>query len=250
MIEYQPKYRTLAPSLYVENDTTQFGCLKAEEMNGDIYNSDFTILYECNSSKEKFVVPSSVKHISDFAFFDCKNLSLLELPCWLESIGINVFGENKLESLFIPDYVRKIGRNLISDENVIFSPTNLYFSYENELLLNKDKTILLEGSKWSTNVIVPSSVKEIAESAFDQCINLLSIEISSSVEIVHSDAFFDCSSLKSITIMNPNANIGLGAFSALPSDAVIHIPTNSTQLETALRMSEYDGIIADMHQND
>lgn len=318
MAEYFPKYYTLAPSIIGINEkqVTLLDNSTLLKIDGDIYNDDLTILYECNSDKERFVVPENVKRIADFAFYHCESLSLLIFPKYLESIGANVFYKNKLKSLFIPNHVREIGRDLISDINgIVFSVSNLYFTYDDNILYNKDKTILIECNKWKTHMVVPLIVKEIGEEAFDECINLVSIDIPNSVlkinnsafgncrslatitlpnsletlsnytfagcerlkeitipcsikkigknafmwcnsltsivipenvEVVYSEAFFNCAKLKSITILNPNIEMGMYAFSELSQDAVIYIPKDSKQLKMNLRLSEYEGTIREL----
>ena len=316
MDEYLPKYCTIGSSLIVENKREEFDESELCWMDGGLYNKDFTVLYKCESRKERFVVPKSVKRINDNAFYDCKDLSILELPNDLEFIGANVFCNNKLDTLFLPDSVRGIGQNLISDvNNIVISETNPYYFYEKGLLLNREKTVILECNKWNTVVVVPSTVKEIGDGSFEQCSNLISVEIPESVEkikefafmecrnlkainlplnlevlsesvfsgcrklkditipcsvksieelafwsccrlrsvviprsveVICSEAFLDCKGLISITILNPNIEVKTYAFNELSQNAVIYIPKNSKQLEKALRLSEYKGLIKEL----
>lgn len=74
-----------------------------------------------------------------------------------------------------------------------------------------------------TEVIIPISVTNIGNSAFDSCINLTNVTIGDNVTSVGSKSFLGCSKLANLTIPNSVTNIGNYAFygcSSLTSAAI------------------------------
>lgn len=86
------------------------------------------------------------------------------------------------------------------------------FIYENDILFNEDKTILIAYRAEDTSYVIPDSVTSIGESAFKGCRSLASITIPNSVTSIGNFAFLYCRSLKSITIPNSVISIGIRAF--------------------------------------
>lgn len=54
-----------------------------------------------------------------------------------------------------------------------------------------------------TKVIIPNSVKEIGEAAFEDCIYLTEIKFGTSVTTIGAEAFKDCSKLESVSSKIP-----------------------------------------------
>ncbi|MBR5535248.1 MAG: leucine-rich repeat protein [Clostridia bacterium] len=94
--------------------------------NGSLYNKDMTKLIRAGfmgkSNKEMvFTVPSTVKEIGDFAFYDTYFTSVT-LNEGLETIGSNVFYGSALDIIRIPSSVTHMGENFAAGRNtaVIF----------------------------------------------------------------------------------------------------------------------------------
>ena len=86
------------------------------------------------------------------------------------------------------------------------------FVYERQVLFNKDKTTLVAYRSKDTNYIIPNSVTNIGDEAFDCCVSLTSINIPDSVTSIGRSAFSRCTSLTSINIPDGVTNIGDRAF--------------------------------------
>ncbi len=74
---------------------------------------------------------------------------------------------------------------------------NLYneskaFIYEDHVLFNKNKTILIAYRAKETNYTIPNSVTTIGEGAFRDCDSLTSINIPNSVTTIEDRAFYGC----------------------------------------------------------
>lgn len=80
------------------------------------------------------------------------------------------------------------------------------------------------------SVIIPDSVTEIGESAFESCTRLQSIIIPNSVTRIGEDAFSDCTRLQSVVIPDSVTSIGAGAFSQCVSLQSIIIPNSVTEI--------------------
>ena len=111
-------------------------------------------------------IPNSVIRIGNYAFYNCTGLTGVEIPSSVTHIGENAFGMCKnLTSIKIQDGVTYIGK--------------LSFSYCDSL----------------TSLEIPNSVTYIDEKAFCGCDNLTSIIIPKSVTSMGKFVFGDCYSL-------------------------------------------------------
>lgn len=66
------------------------------------------------------------------------------------------------------------------------------FIYENNILFNKDKTILIAYRAKDTNYVIPDGVTSIVDCAFCCCYSLRSITIPNSVTSIGESVFSLC----------------------------------------------------------
>ena len=117
------------------------------------------------------------------------------------SIGDFAFSSSdKIDSIVIPDGVRKIGRYSLA------SLTSL------------------------TSVIIPESVQTIGDRAFYNCTKLSSIVIPDGVTSIEEYAFNQCKALESITISNSVTSIGEMAFGNCWKLKNVRIPKSVTNI--------------------
>ena len=156
------------------------------------------------SSLTSVVFGSHVGSIRDFAFFDCTSLKHIYIPASVIHIGEGAFGGcDSLESI------------------VVDAGNKVYDSREGcNAIVNTFYDALEVGCKAST---IPSTVKLIAEGAFDTSRTLTSIEIPPHVTKIGRNAFRE-TGLKAVTIPSSVVYIGEKAFDNCPelSSITVH----------------------------
>lgn len=80
------------------------------------------------------------------------------------------------------------------------------------------------------NVEIPSNVKYIESSIFEECTNLRSVNIQKGITNIPTEMFYGCSNLESITIPSSVTAIGPGAFEDCTNLKNITIPSSVTDI--------------------
>ena len=217
-------------------------------IDGVLFNKDATqlILYPANKNNSKYIIPDSVRTISDEAFYNAANLVEIEIHDNVESIGKDVFdgtGYYNDESNWVGE-VLYIGNHLIDTE---------YLSVDEYIIKDGTKTIA-DNASFGNNVkyiTVPDTVVNVGEDAFNisslvavtvaednksytsvdgvlfnkDMTNLIRYPseksdteyiIPDSVTSIREDSFWNCASLTSITIPKSVTNIGRNAIWGIP----------------------------------
>ena len=177
------------------------------------------------------MIPNSVTSIGDSAFRCCRSLESITIPNSVISIGSKAFyGCESLESIRLPRSVVSIKGNPFGGWNGCLHNESESFIYENNVLFNKDKTILIAYRAKNTNYVIPDSVTSIGDYAFEWCNSLKSITIPKSVTSIGNCAFLGCNCLRCITIPNNVTIIDNCAFSLCSSLESITVPNSVTSI--------------------
>ena len=168
---------------------------------------------------EQITIPKSVSEIGYNTFWECNNLTTVEISdiaAWcnihfspedIESVSNPLCFANKLylncvyiKDLIIPDSVTEIG----------------YMAFFNFSGL--------------TSVTIGSSVSKIGDCAFNNCCELTSVTFGDSVSIIGEGSFAGCRSLTSVIIPDSVTEIGCEAFFGCSNLTSVTIPYSITKI--------------------
>ena len=185
-------------------------------------------LYLNGNLLTELVVPNSVAEIKDYAFNNCANLVSVTIPSCVTSVGDDAFagcanveklnldcavignwfsGVSAIKEVTIGNNVAAIDVDAFAGcsgiERVVINDLAAWCGidfgnaaanplyYANNLYLNGN---LL------TELVVPNSVAEIKDYAFNNCANLVSVTIPSCVTSVGDDAFAGCANVEKLNL--------------------------------------------------
>ena len=161
-------------------------------------------------------LPNTIKSIGESAFHACFNLVNVTIPKSVTSIGGWAFFDCKgIESLELPLSVKEIGKRAFSRIGATYiSNSNPYYTSVDGNLYSKDMKTLIHyaANKLENSFEIPSSVTAVADSAFSECVNLVSVEIPSLVKDIGDFAFFKCEALENVSIPDGVTSIGDSVF--------------------------------------
>ena len=194
--------------------------------DNESYSSLDGVLYDKNKTK-LYYVPPMVK------------MTELVIPDTVTEIDANAFmdslqsdNDETLKTLVIHKDVAVIYLYNCNVESIVVSEDNEVYCSQNGVLFSKDKTKLYRFPERSplTEYVIPDTVTEIAERAFDCCKNLKSVVIPSSVKRIGGMAFSHCLSLESVVIPDSINVIDYGTFMSCRNLKSINIPNSVTRI--------------------
>lgn len=214
-----------------------------------------TVFGECESLAS-ITLPRTVTSIGSYAFDDTA-IRTIDIPNGVTEIGERAFGQcPNLTELVIPDSVVKIGRNVVEGcsklrsihlgkgvENIFWvnsiaganefrtfqdcesltyitvDPDNQYYTAEDNVLFNKDKTEVYRSAPGKTgSYTLPNSVKTMENTFIFEDSQLSSIVIPEGVQGFPRCTFKNCTNLKEIWLPKSLKVVGQNAFVASMED--------------------------------
>ena len=155
-------------------------------------------------------IPANVVTIEDWAFYGCHGITEIHIPASVTTIGKNPFASSGLTTITV-DTANTVYSNPAGSNAIIETATNTLVSA-------------------CQNTIIPSSVKIIGYSAFENSSNMSSIDIPASVDSIGPDAFYNCTGLTDMTVhwtTTPPVPANADAFKNVTTSNVnLHLPFN------------------------
>ena len=151
------------------------------EVNDVVYTKDMRTLICCSAGLKHVEVPEGVEEINDFAFY-CSEIESVKLPDSVKRIGDEAFSNcHHLKEIHLGNGIEKIGNNVFSwDENLTaieLPPSlqevgyNFYKSGVKNVTLNEGLENIKRSAFSGTNIeklYIPGSVKHIGTGAISE----------------------------------------------------------------------------------
>lgn len=150
--------------------------------------------------------------IADHAFENCFFIKSITIPQGVKILGRDSLRSDSLKEIDIPATVNKIFGNPFSPKTFVkISEGSRFFKIENETLYTIDGKTLISCHSTNSSFEIPSTVECIGEKAFLHC-NLENVIIPNSVNEICNEAF-EGNHLSSLCIPSSVTSIGDKAFS-------------------------------------
>lgn len=124
------------------------------------------------------------------------------MPASVTKIGDEAFAHCiSLESVCIPSFVEKIGKNPFVDlDSKVVHNQSEAFTIEGKNLYDADRTRLISCLTDASMIIVPKTVRTIGSLAFNRRARLKKVQLPDGLDRIGCDAFSDCDALEEVVI--------------------------------------------------
>ncbi|MBO4871257.1 MAG: leucine-rich repeat protein [Muribaculaceae bacterium] len=169
------------------------------------------------------VLPANLEGIGQAALAGCKQLTSIELPTGLTTLGAYAFNNTGLTSISVPATIATIGEGVFSNCNALET------AVINNAIISNDE---FKGDALLSNVTIGNEVTTIGDAAFSGCTSLAGITLGDACGIttIGQEAFAG-SGLNTIDLeaMTHLSSIGAWAFTGAPLQ-VIQVPESVTDI--------------------
>ena len=199
--------------------------------NSQLTRIDNFAFYCCDNAEfTSITIPASVEYIGNSAFINCSKLASITFAevSHLTTIDFQAFNGTAISSITIPASVTSIGSYVFGDcqnlTSINVEAGNTNYSSEGGVLLNKDKTTLIQYPIGNTasSYTIPYGVTTIDDNAFDGCTSLRSVNIPASVTSIGNYSFYSAG-LTSVTIPANVTSIGSEAFEGCDDLSLVYV---------------------------
>ena len=244
---YGIAYKTGLTHVYVGNNISTISASFANY-------SSMGAIQGSNTDLQYLFIGRGVKTIGSSALGNCSNLTSIQFPSTLQSVGnTEMYDENwypitmsgfyntglyNSNAVTVQCYddsnkyilINGVGytttANIPNWDNVVFVPAHAWCTAEAEF----DGMYSYIHNTTLASATIPSAMTNLSDYLFYDCANLTSITIPSSVTSIGNYAFYGCSNLTSITIPSSVTSIGTSAFWNCSSLTSISIPSGVTSI--------------------
>jgi len=219
-------------SVYIPSSITTigslafFGCSNLTALNVDTMNTHYRSINGVLFNREKtsliyypggkigsYSIPASVSSIETYAFYGCSGLTAITIPSSVTSVGDVAFGScSGLSSITVD----KANPNYISSNGVLFD-------------IGENNLICYPIGK-TGSYSIPTSVRVIGNSAFENCKGLTSITIPSTITDLGTYALGDCTNLENIKIYATTPPATAKSLTGLTKTIPLYVPEESVDV--------------------
>ena len=143
---------------------------------------------KCNSLYS-IIIPKSVTSIGNYAFYNCYRLAEVVNKSPSITVKAGDFNNNGC----IGNYALKV-----YNSKDIFVSTKLYNENGYIVYADNNEKILVGYIGKSTQLVFPSNITKITDTAFEECRDIVSISIPNSVKEIGKETFYNCIKLTTI----------------------------------------------------
>jgi hypothetical protein len=165
---------------------------------------------------QRVLLPDALENIGSTAF---KNTAItkIHIPANVKHIGPEAFNGTAIEFIDIPDGMQNIDarafegcRNL---KDISVSPQNKYYTKIGDVLVNKQKTVLVRVPVITAGVYkIPEGITAIGNCAFSACDKITEVQCPQTLTKIGEGAFVNCGNLLKIELPATLQSIGRVAF--------------------------------------
>jgi cell surface protein len=196
--------------------------------------------FENNRNITSVEIPSSIDSIGEYAFYECEEVTEYTLNNGLKIIGLGAFASaKKITSFKIPASVVNIGVHafLFCEEltRFVVDPANTVYVSEDGILYNKDKSELIKfpAAKNLSAYTMPNSVKIAKMGAMEGCGKIENIVFSENLDEIEEAAFMNCLRIEKVDLPAKLTTIGQQAFASCLKLHTINIPASVKKIESS-----------------
>jgi hypothetical protein len=247
--EYEDKFVNGFGAAIKSHSYEQIGVI---EFYGDVSTvGNFQERYPMSHRLKSIYLPEGLSSISDYAFFECKELEDVWLPETLQSIGTEAFYRcNKLSTIAIPNSVTEVNSRVFAEceslvevaipDSVESIGDGLFSMCPNITTVKLSNSITtipmlcFSGCAKLEAIEIPELVETIGEYAFSKCASLKSIELPAAVKAIQWNAFSECVALESVSFPSTLEHLGGNAFCDCVSLTSVELPDSITKVENSV----------------
>lgn len=169
--------------------------------------------------------------IPDKAFYNNTVLTSVTIPEGITEVGSEAFsGCTSVQQFIIPESTTTFGTDTFKDCTQIKSAGPIGGDYDYQFGWTQSIPASGLSIKTLEEVVLPSSISSIGNSAFYGCSNLPSISLPSDLESIGHGAFAGCSSLSSLNLPIGITSIGRSAFLGCSNISRVTLPSGLTSI--------------------
>jgi len=170
-----------------------------------------------HSSVKYISLNSGLQTIGDYAFYNCDNLTEVNVPNTVNKIGMLAFGSSdNLKRIYIPESVTSVGGYVLSGCEQL---TTVYYLASTGVTADS-----FRNCRSLIDVTLGDSVTSIGAYAFYGCVSLTELEFGKNITYIGDSAFDGCNALEYIHFGDSLKTIYKNAFINCDSIAVLDFP--------------------------